>query len=95
MASERIQEVAFIEDIDVRGANPIIEVSGHLPFMVAFGEDFTRWRGCSRRATTFDGWSRTGWASCSPTRTPISELAAHPAEWSVPNPHHTGDRLGG
>ncbi len=35
------QEIAFIEDIDVRGANPIIEVRGHLPFMVAFGEDFT------------------------------------------------------
>jgi hypothetical protein len=35
------QEVAFIEGIDVRGANPIIEVSGHLPFMVAFGENFT------------------------------------------------------
>ena len=35
------QEVAFIEDIDVRGADPVIEVSGHLPFMVAFGADLT------------------------------------------------------
>jgi hypothetical protein len=35
------QEVAFVEDIDVRGADPNIKVSGHLPFMVAFGEDLT------------------------------------------------------
>jgi hypothetical protein len=35
------QEVAFIEDVDVRGADPVIEVSGHLPFIVAFGEDHT------------------------------------------------------
>lgn len=35
------QEVAFIEEIDLRGANPVVEVRGHLPFMVAFGEDFT------------------------------------------------------
>jgi hypothetical protein len=35
------QEVAFIEDVDVRGADPVIKVSGHLPFMVAFGEDLT------------------------------------------------------
>jgi hypothetical protein len=39
------QEVAFVEDIDVRGARPIIEVSGHLPFMVAFGEDLTTMTG--------------------------------------------------
>ena len=35
------QEVAFIEEIDLRGADPVIEVRGHLPFMVAFGDDFT------------------------------------------------------
>lgn len=31
-------EVAFIEDVDVQGADPVIEVTGHLPLMVAFGE---------------------------------------------------------
>jgi hypothetical protein len=76
------QEVAFIEDVDVRGADPIIEVSGHLPFMVAFGDDLTTLTGCVRRATTSDGWSKRRlarcWRACRASRARRRTRAARP-----------------
>jgi hypothetical protein len=35
------KEIAFLEDIDIRGPAPEIEIDGHFPFQVAFGDDLT------------------------------------------------------
>lgn len=35
------EEIAFLEDVDIRGPEPEIEIDGHVPLQIAFGDELT------------------------------------------------------